>query len=113
MRIGLCQTNGALVDREVAAGWYHIDPVRLDLAALTSLLDRQPGMLRQQIDHHARMIGIEMLNENEGHSTLWWNSLKDLPEGVQAACRGTNSDDRKFLLPFIPAPFPLTTLLRL
>ena len=56
-------------------------------------------MTGQQIDHHARMRRIEVLDQNEGHAGAGRERSKQPPESVEAAGRGAEPDDREAVRP--------------
>jgi hypothetical protein len=52
-------------------------------------------MASQQIDHHAGMGRIEMLDQDESHPAIGGQRVEELAERVEAAGRRTERDDRK------------------
>jgi hypothetical protein len=54
-------------------------------------------MTSQQIDHHARMRRVEMLDQNEGHAAAGREHVEQAPEGIEAAGRCAEPDDREAL----------------
>ena len=61
------------------------------------LLDRQRRMPSQQIDHHAGMGRIEMLDQNEGHAGAAREHGEQPAEGIKAASRSAEPDDREII----------------
>src|SRR5689334_15905892 len=59
------------------------------------LLYRHRRMAAQQIDHHARMRRIEMLDQNERHAGAAREGSEQPPGGIEAASRGAEPDDRE------------------
>ena len=53
------------------------------------------GVTGQQIDHHALMIWIEMLDQHEGHAAVGWQRLEEPFEGVETPCRSPKRNNRK------------------
>jgi hypothetical protein len=56
-------------------------------------------MAGQQIDHHARMSRIEVLDQNEGHAGADRERSEQPPEGIEATRRGAEPDDREAVMP--------------
>lgn len=64
----LRQAKGTSTDREIGTWRDEIDMLGLDRNPVRRLLDRQRRMAGQQIDHHACMRRIEMLDQNKSHA---------------------------------------------
>ena len=41
----------------------------------------------QELDQHALVIGVEMLNQHKGHAGVGWHIIEKMPERDEAACR--------------------------
>ena len=95
----LRKAQGAGLDREIGTRWNEIDMLALELHPVDRLLYLHRRMAGQQIDHHARMRRIEMLDQNEGHAGAGRERNKQPPEGVEAAGRGAEPDDREAVRP--------------
>src|SRR6202453_4428296 len=52
-------------------------------------------MARQQIRHHAVVVWVEVLHNDEGHAVNRRKRVQELPARVEAAGRGADRDDRK------------------
>ena len=89
------EAQGAIADREIGARRNDIDMLGLERHPVRCLLDRQRRMPSQQIDHHARMRRIEMLDQNEGHAGAAGEHGKQPADGIQAASRSAEPDDRE------------------
>src|SRR4029078_8971836 len=64
-----------------------IDTVALGLHPIRHLQNRHRGVTGQQIDHHALVIWIEMLDQHEGHAAVGRKRLEETFEGVETPCR--------------------------
>ena len=49
----------------------------------------------QQIDHHALVLRIEMLDQHEGHAVVGWRGVEELLEGVETPGRSPQCNDRE------------------
>ena len=56
--------------RKIAARRDNVEMIGGNCCALFGLNDRHRGMLGEEIDHHARMRGVEMLDENIGDAGM-------------------------------------------
>ena len=63
------------------------------------LLHRHRRMAGQQIDHHARMRRIEMLDQNEGHAGAGREGGEQSPGSIEAPSRGAETDNREAVMP--------------
>ncbi len=87
------QAERALLDREIGSGGNDIDMFGLERHAVRGLLHLHPRMAGQQIDHHARMGRVEVLDQNERHAAAGRQRVKKLAGGVEAAGRRADPDD--------------------
>ena len=71
----------------------------LDRHPVRRLLDRQRRMAGQQIDHHACMRRIEMLDQDKGHAGAAREDREQPAERIEAARRGAEPDDRETVMP--------------
>jgi hypothetical protein len=55
-------------------------------------------MAGQQIDHHARMRRIEVLDQNERHAGAGREGGEQPPGRIEAASRGAEPDDREAVM---------------
>ena len=62
------EAQGTVADREITARRNEIDMLALERHPVCCLLHRHRRMAGQQIDHHARVCRIEMLDQNECHA---------------------------------------------
>src|SRR5208282_4079563 len=93
------EAEGTALDREIGTRRNEIDMLWLERHPVCCLLYLHRSMAGQQIDHHARMRRIEMLDQNEGHAGAGRERSKQPPEGVEAAGRGTEPDDPEAVMP--------------
>jgi hypothetical protein len=63
------------------------------------LLYRHRRMAGQQIDHHARMRRIEMLDQNKRHAGAGREAGEQPAGRIEAAGRGAEPDDREAVMP--------------
>ena len=91
----LRQAKGAGADREIGAGRDEIDMLGLERHAVRRLLDRQRRMAGQQIDHHACMRRIEMLDQNKSHSGAGREDREQPAKSIKASRRGAEPDNRE------------------
>src|SRR5271166_1156282 len=95
----LREVEGAGLDREIGTRWNKIDMLGLERHPVCCLLHFHRRMAGQQIDHHARMRRIEMLDQNEGHAGAGRERGEQPPGGIEAAGRGAKPDDREAVMP--------------
>ena len=88
---GKVQATGP--NREVAAGRDHINVVGDQWASVARFGHRHRGMLGQQLDHQALVVGVEMLDDDEGHPTEGGQRVEQPRGGLQPACRRADRDD--------------------
>ena len=82
-------------DREIGTRRNEIDMLALERHPVCCLLHLHRRMAGQQIDHHALVRRIEMLDQNEGHAGVGRERVEEPPEGIEAAGRGAEPDDRE------------------
>ena len=91
----LRKAQDAIADREIGARRNEIDMLGLERHPVRCLLDRQRRMPGQQIDHHAGMRRIEMLDQNKGHARAAGEHAEQPADGIKAASRSAEPDDRE------------------
>ncbi len=84
-----------VVHRQIGAGRNDIDALALDRHAVGRLHDRHRRVAGQQVDHHAVVARIEVLDDDEGHAVIGRQRVEQLPARIEAAGRGADRDDRK------------------
>ncbi len=88
------EVQRALGDREIGARRNDVEMVALRCgmpsAACSTFIDVWLG---QQLDHHAFVIRIEMLHQDEGHAASRRQGVEELPAGVEPAGRRADGDD--------------------
>jgi len=72
--------------------------VALKRHSISGLADAHRGMAGQQLNHHAFVGRVEMLDENESHAVADGKALDELSTGIEAARRGAHPDDQKVVL---------------
>ncbi len=90
----LREAQNTAVDREVGARRDQIDMLGLDRHPVRCLLNLQRRVAGEQIDHHAGMRRIEMLDQDEGHAGAGGEHGEKSAAGIEAAGRGAQPDDR-------------------
>jgi GH43 family beta-xylosidase len=93
----LRQAERPVPDRKRNSGRNNVQMFALDLHPIFRLLHAYRRVASQQVDHHAFMIRIEMLNQNKRHAGIDGECTEQLPAGVETACRCAYSDDGKVL----------------
>jgi len=73
----------------------NIDVVGLDGEVVGDLGNVHGGGAGQELGQGAGMVGVEMLDEDEGHAGVWGQVFEQKREGLQASGRGTDSDNRE------------------
>jgi hypothetical protein len=66
--------------------------VRFEPHVFASFEYCQRGMGGQKLDHHARMGGIEMLDQNESHAALGGKRREEGPKGPKPTSGGADRD---------------------
>jgi hypothetical protein len=74
------------VDRHHRIGRNNEGMVRGDRHAVLRLHHRHRGVLGQQFDQQALVMGVEVLNQDEGHAVLWWHVRKKALKGLEPTC---------------------------
>ena len=85
----------AVVHRDIASRRDDVDAVRFEPHVLAGFEHCQCSMRRQQLDHHARMDGVEMLNQDESHADLGGKRREECAIGLKPAGGGTNRGHRE------------------
>ena len=70
-----------------------------DRHPVSGLLYLQRRMAGQQVDHHARMRRIEMLDQDEGHAGAGREHGEQPAAGIESAGRGAEPDDGETFSP--------------
>ncbi len=76
----LAQTKHPVSDRQVLARGSDVNVVGPDRCFLDNLRDLHTGVLAQQLDHHAFMGGIEVLDEHEGQPAVGGHDAEEFFE---------------------------------
>ena len=84
-----------VVHREIDAGRNDIDALAFDRHAVNRLHHRHRGVAGEQVDHHAGVARIEVLDEYEGHAVIGGQCVEQLPASVKAAGRGADRHNRE------------------
>src|SRR5438874_1620984 len=71
----------------------------LERHPLGRLLYLHRRMARQQINHHAHMRRIEMLDQNERHAGAGREGGEQPPSSIEAAGRGAEPNNREAVMP--------------
>ena len=93
------EAQGTVADREIGARRNEIDMLALERHPVCCLLHRHRRMAGQQIDHHARMRRIEMLDQNERHAGAGREGSEQPAKGIEATSRGAEPDNREAVMP--------------
>ena len=92
---GFGEAEGAALDCQIGARRNEIHVVALELHPVCRLQNFHRRVAGQQIDHHALVRWIEMLDQHKGHAAVGRQGVEELLEGVEAACRGPQCNDRE------------------
>ena len=98
-RLRLREVQRAVADGQIGSRGNHIDVIGLDRHAVGCLLHRHRGMAGQQIDHHAFVCGVEMLDQDESHAVAGCQRAQESPTRLKAARRCTYPNNRERPLP--------------
>ena len=91
--------QSAIADRQIGPGRDDIEVVRLEQRSICGLAHSHPGVAGQQVHHHALVVRIKMLDEDESHAVPGRKGFDELSAGVEAACRRTYPDDQEVVCP--------------
>ena len=89
------EPQGTGADREIGTRRNEIDVLALERHPVRRLLYRHRRMAGQQIDHHARMRRIKMLDQNERHAGAGREGSQQPAGSIKAASRGAEPDHRE------------------
>jgi hypothetical protein len=89
------EPEDAVPDRQISARRNEIDVVAFERHPVRGLQHLHRRVASQQIDHHALVLGIEMLDQHEGHAVGGRHGVEQLLEGVEATCRRPQCNDRE------------------
>ena len=70
---------------QILARGNQVDAVRLDDHPLFGLVDAHARVARQQLVHHAAVIGREMLDDDEGKVRIRRHDAEELLDGFETA----------------------------
>ena len=68
--------------------------IRLHPHVIPGLVDRHDGGPGQDVDEHARMGGVEVLDQDKGQPGVVRQGAKKLSESVEPSRRSADGDDR-------------------
>ena len=94
-RLGLRKVQGAVADRQIGSGRNDIEVVALERHSIRRLPHGHRRVAGQQVDHHAFVGRIEMLDQDEGHADAGWQRVHELPASIKATRRGAYADNRE------------------
>ena len=92
-RSGLRDAQDAVLDGEIGSGRDDIEVVWLYHHSICSLPYGHRRVAGKQLDHHAFVGRIEMLDKDEGHAGAGRKRLQEFSAGIEATSRGAYSDD--------------------
>ena len=94
-RVGLRKVERTVFNGQVSSRRDNIEVVALDRHPVCRLKDSHGRMTGQQIHHHAFVCGVEMLDQDEGHTAVGWQRVQEAPADVKTACGGANCHNRE------------------
>ena len=95
MRLRSREMQGAVDDGQIGARRNDIEVVALDRHSIRRLPHGHRGVAGQQVDHHAFVGRIEMLDQDEGHAVVGRQRADEFPARIKPARRGAYSDNRE------------------
>ena len=87
------EREDSVVDAQICARGNHVDAVGHDRHSARRLGHGQPRRPGEDARQHARALGIQMLDDDEGNPYVRRNGTEDAPDGVEAARRCPEPDD--------------------
>ena len=91
------QAEHVALDREIGRWGNDVDVVALERHTLRCLLHCHSRMAGQEVDHHALVRGIEMLNEDERHAVADGERVHQFANRDEPPRGCSDSDDREIL----------------
>ncbi len=92
------KAQGTVADREIGPRRNKVDMLALERHPICCLLYLHRRMAGQQINHHARMRRIEVLDQNKRHAAVGREGSEQPPGGIEATGRGAEPGDRKAVM---------------
>jgi hypothetical protein len=96
------QMQAVVQDGQVSVGRDDVYTVRLDLQAVPRLGHVHRGGPLQQFGHHAFVVGVEMLDDDEGQAAADGHVAEEVLQGSEATRRGADGDDGESARPQLP-----------
>ena len=81
-------------DGHAGVGRDHINPVGFHGGAILHLFDGHPGFPGENPGQHALVVGIEVLNQDEGQAGIEGKVIQQLSKSFQSAGRRSNAHHR-------------------
>ena len=94
-RLRLRHMQRAPADGKIGAGRNDIEVVARELHAVGGLDHGHRGVAGEQVDHHAFVGRIEMLDQDEGHADARRQRVDKLAARIEAAGGGADADHRE------------------
>ncbi len=85
----------AALDRERGVGRDDVEVVALDRHPVRGLQHRHLGVAAEQLREHARALGHQVLDQDEGHAAVRRQVLEEGLVGLEPARRGADADDQQ------------------
>ncbi len=95
VRLRRREAERAAVDRQVGAGRDDIQVLALDKQAVRGLHHRHGGVLGQQFDKQAFVVGFEVLDQDEGHARGSRQGIEQVRAGFQSTGGGAQCNHGK------------------
>src|SRR6185437_10340741 len=96
-RLRLREMESIAADRKIGPGRNDIEIVPLEWHPICGLAYPHGGMAGQQLNHHAFVGRVEMLDKNESHAVADAEALHELSARFEAARRRAHPDDQKVI----------------
>lgn len=94
------ELKAVIGDGHRSIGRNDINMIGLDAHAAGDFLDAHGGFLGEQFGEEAVMLGVEMLDEDEGHAGIGGQVGDEFGEGFDAAGGGADSGNQEIVLAF-------------
>jgi len=95
VKLARCQMQDALRDREVGVGRDDMDVIRLHVDAVRGFADWHRHGSHEQVHQGARMRRVQMLHDDERHTSRRRQMFEELGERLEAARGCTDADNGK------------------
>ena len=89
------QAQGAVANRQIGSRRDDVEMVGRQRRSVGGLAHGHRRVRGEQVDHHALVGRVEMLDQDEGHAVAGGHPVHQLAAGLQATGRGADADNRE------------------